>query len=70
MAKNTNIIDESSAIGKKISRRDILKTAGVGGVGVLLGASGLGGLLSITESKATTKESHDIVPFYGKQQGG
>ncbi|MFL6562645.1 MAG: iron uptake transporter deferrochelatase/peroxidase subunit [Bacillus sp. (in: firmicutes)] len=70
MAKNTNIIDESSAIGKKISRRDILKTAGVGGVGVLLGASGLGGLLSITESKATTKEAHDIVPFYGKQQGG
>ncbi|MFL6517070.1 MAG: iron uptake transporter deferrochelatase/peroxidase subunit [Bacillus sp. (in: firmicutes)] len=70
MAKNTSIIDESSAIGKKISRRDILKTAGVGGVGVILGASGLGGLLSITESKATTKEAHDIVPFYGKQQSG
>ncbi|WHY68033.1 iron uptake transporter deferrochelatase/peroxidase subunit [Neobacillus sp. SuZ13] len=70
MAKNTNIIDESSVIRKKISRRDILKTAGVGGVGVILGASGLGGLLSITESKATTKEDHDIVPFYGKQQSG
>ncbi|WP_144552823.1 iron uptake transporter deferrochelatase/peroxidase subunit [Bacillus sp. X1(2014)] len=70
MEKNTNIIDESSVIRKKISRRDILKTAGVGGVGVILGASGLGGLLSITESKATTKEAHDIVPFYGKQQSG
>lgn len=70
MAKNTNIIDESSVIGKKISRRDILKTAGVGGVGVILGASGLGGLLSISESKATTKEAHDIVPFYGKHQSG
>ncbi|WP_051633504.1 iron uptake transporter deferrochelatase/peroxidase subunit [Bacillus sp. UNC41MFS5] len=70
MVKNPNIIDESSVIGKKISRRDILKTAGVGGVGVILGASGLGGLLSISESKATTKEAHDIVPFYGKQQSG
>ncbi|MFB5198235.1 iron uptake transporter deferrochelatase/peroxidase subunit [Neobacillus sp. KR4-4] len=70
MAKNTNIIDESSVIGKKISRRNILKTAGVGGVGVILGASGLGGLLSISESKATTKEAHDIVPFYGKHQSG
>ncbi|MEH7075580.1 iron uptake transporter deferrochelatase/peroxidase subunit [Neobacillus drentensis] len=70
MEKNTNIIDKSSDIGKKISRRDILKTAGVGGVGVILGASGLGGLLSITESKATTKEAHEIVPFYGKQQSG
>lgn len=70
MAKNTNIIDESSVIRKKISRRDILKTAGVGGVGVILGASGLGGLLSISESKATTKEAHDIVPFYGKHQSG
>ena len=70
MVKNPNIIDESSVIEKKISRRDILKTAGVGGVGVILGASGLGGLLSITESKATTKEAHNIVPFYGKQQSG
>jgi deferrochelatase/peroxidase EfeB len=70
LAKNTNIIDESSLIRKKISRRDILKTAGVGGVGVILGASGLGGLLSITESKATTKEDQTSVPFYGKQQSG
>jgi deferrochelatase/peroxidase EfeB len=70
LVKNTNLIDESSAIGKKISRRDILKTAGVGGVGVILGASGLGGLLSITESKAATKEDQTIVPFYGKQQSG
>lgn len=70
MAKNTNSIIESPAIGKKISRRDILKTAGVGGVGVILGASGLGGLLSISESKATTKEDHNIVPFYGKHQSG
>jgi len=70
LVKNPNIIDESLVIEKKISRRDILKTAGVGGVGVILGASGLGGLLSITESKATTKEAHEIVPFYGKQQSG
>ncbi|MBT2726664.1 deferrochelatase/peroxidase EfeB [Bacillus sp. ISL-75] len=70
MAKNKNIIDESTSIGNKISRRDILKTAGVGGVGVILGASGLSGLLSISESKATTKDAHEIVPFYGKHQSG
>jgi deferrochelatase/peroxidase EfeB len=70
LVKSTTSIVESSAIGKKISRRDILKTAGVGGVGVILGASGLGGLLSISESKATTKEDHNIVPFYGKHQSG
>ncbi|MGG3468366.1 iron uptake transporter deferrochelatase/peroxidase subunit [Neobacillus pocheonensis] len=54
----------------KISRRDVLKTAGVGGVGMLLGASGFSGLMSITESKATGKNEKDIVPFYGKQQSG
>ncbi|WP_413302878.1 iron uptake transporter deferrochelatase/peroxidase subunit [Bacillus sp. 1P10SD] len=56
---------------KKVSRRDILKTAGIGGVGVILGASGLGGILSIQESKAATSGTDkDIVPFYGKHQSG
>jgi len=56
---------------KKVSRRDILKTAGIGGVGVILGASGLGSVLSLKESKATGPESNrEIVPFYGKHQSG
>lgn len=56
---------------KKVSRRDILKTAGIGGVGVILGASGLGGILSIQEGKASsTGTNKDVVPFYGKRQSG
>ncbi|MED3562864.1 iron uptake transporter deferrochelatase/peroxidase subunit [Bacillus xiapuensis] len=70
MEANSEINNESTAIGKKFSRRDILKTAGIGGVGVLIGASGLGGILSITEGKASKIESGDIVPFFGKHQQG
>ncbi|MEH7417874.1 iron uptake transporter deferrochelatase/peroxidase subunit [Neobacillus drentensis] len=56
---------------KKVSRRDILKTAGIGGVGVILGASGLGSVLSLKESKASSPESNqEIVPFYGNYQSG
>jgi len=56
---------------KKVSRRDILKTAGIGGVGVILGASGLGGVLSLKESRAAGPElNQEIVPFYGKHQSG
>jgi len=70
LTKNTNNHDDSALIGAKISRRDILKTAGVGGVGVILGASGLGGLLTLKEGKAATTDKKDIIPFYGKHQGG
>ncbi|MEH7335382.1 iron uptake transporter deferrochelatase/peroxidase subunit [Neobacillus drentensis] len=68
MTNNPNSIEAQKA--NKISRRDVLKTAGVGGVGILLGASGFGGLMSITESKATSKTEKEIVPFYGKHQSG
>ncbi|WP_223589665.1 iron uptake transporter deferrochelatase/peroxidase subunit [Neobacillus bataviensis] len=68
MTNNPNNIESPNE--RKISRRDVLKTAGIGGVGMLLGASGLGGIMSITESKATSQESHDIVPFFGKYQSG
>ncbi|MCL6573807.1 MAG: Dyp-type peroxidase, partial [Bacillus sp. (in: Bacteria)] len=68
MSKITNSIDVLK--GTKVSRRDILKTVGVGGVGVLIGASGLGSLLSITESRAAGTGTKDAVPFYGKYQSG
>ncbi|WP_462408758.1 iron uptake transporter deferrochelatase/peroxidase subunit [Neobacillus sp. Marseille-QA0830] len=68
MEKETNIFDALNE--KKVSRRNILKTAGIGGVGVLLGASGLGGVMAVTEGKATNKDNKDIVPFYGKHQSG
>ncbi|WP_081799328.1 iron uptake transporter deferrochelatase/peroxidase subunit [Neobacillus jeddahensis] len=53
-----------------MSRRDILKTAGVGGVGVILGASGLGGILTLNESKAATSNLTETIPFYGEHQSG
>ncbi|PLS05780.1 iron uptake transporter deferrochelatase/peroxidase subunit [Neobacillus cucumis] len=69
MTKNPNSLEVLTE--KKVSRREILKTAGIGGVGVILGASGLGGVLSLKESKASGPESHqEIVPFYGKHQSG
>ncbi|WP_066069441.1 iron uptake transporter deferrochelatase/peroxidase subunit [Neobacillus soli] len=69
MTNNSNSLDP--LIEKRLSRRDILKTAGIGGVGVILGASGLGGILSINESKASTTETNgEVVPFYGKHQSG
>lgn len=70
MSKNTNSQEEAVLQQAKISRRDILKTAGVGGVGIILGASGLGGLLSLKEGKAATTDKKDIIPFYGSHQGG
>jgi deferrochelatase/peroxidase EfeB len=68
MSKNNYLIEEESLGVKKISRRDILKTAGVGGVGILIGASGIGGMLSITEGKASSAK--DVVSFYGRHQSG
>ena len=62
--------DESSLLSKKVSRRNILKTAGAGGLGVLMGASGLGGFLSLTEASETKEQSKDVIPFYGKHQAG
>lgn len=60
---------DSSLFTKKISRRDILKTAGIGGLGIAVGASGLGGLLAVSDS-AATKGHNDIVPFNGPHQAG
>ena len=35
----------------------MLKTAGAGGIGVLMGASGLGGFLSLTEASEIKEQS-------------
>ncbi|WP_419871631.1 iron uptake transporter deferrochelatase/peroxidase subunit [Candidatus Pristimantibacillus sp. PTI5] len=67
----------SRIIDKKISRRDLLRMAGVGGAGLLLGAAGVGGLFSAQErgaaqpaSKAAKADADQIVSFYGKHQAG
>ncbi|AGK53754.1 iron uptake transporter deferrochelatase/peroxidase subunit [Bacillus sp. 1NLA3E] len=67
---NPKTPDQPVVIEKKFSRRDMLKTAGVGGVGALLGASGLEGLLAISENNTKNHEIQQIVTFYGKNQSG
>jgi len=60
--------------GPFLSRRSLLRMAGAGGLGLLLGAGGSWGVLARTLPKAT--DSHpasvdsDQVPFYGEHQGG
>ncbi|WP_409340728.1 iron uptake transporter deferrochelatase/peroxidase subunit [Paenibacillus sp. MBLB4367] len=62
-----------------LSRREMLKIAGIGGVGLLLGSVGAGGVLAGTgmldgsrESSASpgTAGTQDSIPFYGAQQAG
>lgn len=67
-----------SLLDKPISRRDILKLAGAGSLGLLLGAGGVGGILAATDtlSKSTNKSktnnfsASDSVSFYGQHQAG
>ncbi|AYB39305.1 iron uptake transporter deferrochelatase/peroxidase subunit [Brevibacillus laterosporus] len=63
----------------KLSRRDMLKMVGVGGLGLLVGASGMGGVIAAANhlqgDSAKTKNKSgsmkdDIVPFYGEYQAG
>ncbi|WNC14766.1 iron uptake transporter deferrochelatase/peroxidase subunit [Brevibacillus brevis] len=61
---------------KKLTRRDALKLAGVGGLGLLVGAGGMGALMQPKPSAANLAGSAEsnsadgIVPFYGKHQAG
>ncbi|MEK3723900.1 iron uptake transporter deferrochelatase/peroxidase subunit [Paenibacillus sp. FSL H8-0034] len=61
--------------GTPISRRDMLKMAGVGGMGLLIGSVGIGGVLAGTQKGfssrvGTTNEASDRIPFYGTNQAG
>ncbi|MFD2444954.1 iron uptake transporter deferrochelatase/peroxidase subunit [Bacillus sp. CGMCC 1.16607] len=65
--------EDSNLLKKQISRREILKAAGIGGVGVLLGAAGVGGALAVADTMSSSIKKDtikDIVPFYGKNQAG
>jgi len=63
--------DSPSLLSKKVTRRDMIKTAGIGGVGVLIGATGIGSVLSLPNAAAPVeKKRKDIVPFYGSHQAG
>ncbi|GIO07704.1 peroxidase [Brevibacillus reuszeri] len=62
------------AANKKITRRDALKLAGVGGIGLLLGAGGMKTFLPATstakQASPAPSSVDGIIPFYGKHQSG
>lgn len=65
--------EKENLLEKNVSRRDILKSAGIGGLGVLIGASGLGGVMAAADRLDTFKargKSELTIPFYGKHQAG
>lgn len=65
--------ETTSVFNKNVSRRDVLKAAGIGGVGVLIGASGIGGALALADVLPTSQKKENtnaVVPFYGKHQAG
>ncbi|WP_379130906.1 iron uptake transporter deferrochelatase/peroxidase subunit [Paenibacillus sp. sgz500958] len=63
-------------MGKKVSRRDLLRLSGVGGLGLLLGGSSIGGIMaarSAASSDSTVSSpvpAEDTIPFYGEHQAG
>ncbi|MGG1479499.1 iron uptake transporter deferrochelatase/peroxidase subunit [Bacillus smithii] len=65
--------EEPTFLSKQISRRDMLKIAGAGGIGLALGASGAGSLLTMTNlfpEAAEEDKEDETVPFYGAHQAG
>ncbi len=61
---------KSSLLAKEISRRDFLKTVGIGCAGIVIGGSGV---LAALEEKTFTVEpasSANRIPFYGTHQSG
>ncbi|MBN3525127.1 iron uptake transporter deferrochelatase/peroxidase subunit [Paenibacillus apiarius] len=68
---------EHKGSGKQLSRRELLKLAGVGGIGLMLGGTGVGSILSATGGKGQSSSApnggsaqESIVPFYGSHQAG
>lgn len=65
-----------SLLNKRLSRREMLKIAGVGGIGLLLGGGGAYGALALKETLAKNSApskgdaSGSRVGFYGEHQAG
>lgn len=62
-------------INKKVSRRDMLRLAGVGGVGLLLSGGAIGSILgtqvkSASNPSASLNANQDTIPFHGAHQAG
>ncbi|MBC6316131.1 iron uptake transporter deferrochelatase/peroxidase subunit [Listeria grandensis] len=72
-----NKTDGQKDLSKKdgMTRREMLKMSAVAGTGIAIGATGLGGILSVVDQvdKVFDKEmaqADEGVPFYGKTQAG
>ncbi|WP_042170822.1 iron uptake transporter deferrochelatase/peroxidase subunit [Paenibacillus gorillae] len=66
-----------SVLEKPLSRRDMLRLAGTGGAGLLLGAAGVGGIMGVfnrtaaaTVKSAEAAKEADTIQFYGEHQAG
>ncbi|WP_054942829.1 iron uptake transporter deferrochelatase/peroxidase subunit [Paenibacillus ihuae] len=59
---------------QKLSRRDILRLTGVGGLGLLLGGTGAGSIIAARKASepapAVQAANADTIPFYGSHQSG
>ncbi|KGE20715.1 deferrochelatase [Paenibacillus wynnii] len=70
--------DDSSTgfIGKKLSRREMLRLTGVGGLGLLLGGGGIGSIIAARSAAAPSRAAQassalaDSIPFFGEHQAG
>ena len=63
----------SSLLETKITRRNLLKTAGIGGAGIVIGASGLGGVMAAMGAKPFVDDNPKTlnkVNYYGPHQSG
>ncbi|GIO33762.1 MULTISPECIES: iron uptake transporter deferrochelatase/peroxidase subunit [Paenibacillus] len=67
--------NDDSILKKPMTRRDVLRLAGTGGLGLLLGGGAIGTLLT-TETKSKTEAAKSVsaegdrIPFYGTHQAG
>lgn len=65
--------EKKSVLNKEISRRDVLKIAGISGAGIVIGASGLGGIMTAMGANPFIDDDSSAVnkiPFYGEHQSG
>ncbi|RST72583.1 deferrochelatase/peroxidase EfeB [Siminovitchia acidinfaciens] len=65
--------EEQSFFKKEISRREMLKIAGIGGAGIIIGASALPGVLNALGANPFVDDdpsAENKVNFYGKHQSG
>lgn len=67
--------NDNSILKKPVTRRDVLRMAGTGGLGLLLGGGAIGSLFAAenirkTEAAQSQEASGAAIPFYGQHQAG